>query len=113
MKIIKVIKVMELLNMMAKNKMPKHIAYRKCNYTYNEKEEDYLNDQVLGVDGFLDKICTTENLNDYVQIIEKDKKIKYCRNYENFESIDDYIEHLRYKIDELINIVNELEGKSE
>lgn len=108
----KKIKVIDLLNMMAKNEMPKHMAYRKVNYTYNKKEEDYLNDQVFGVDGFLDKICTTENLNDYVEIIEKDKNIKCCKGYECFDGIDDYIEHLRRKIDELIDIVNEVKGKN-
>lgn len=41
-------------------------------------------------------------------LIEEDKKIEKCKNYENFLEIDDYIEHLKNKIDELINEINKL-----
>lgn len=34
------------------------------------------------------------------------KRIDYCKGYEYFNSIDDYIEHLRIKIDDLIKISN-------
>lgn len=34
------------------------------------------------------------------------KRIDYCKGYECFNSIDDYIEHLRIKIDDLIKISN-------
>lgn len=47
------------------------------------------------------------------EIIEEDKEIVEAKCYENFKSIDDYIEHLKYKINELIREVNKLkkEGK--
>lgn len=32
--------------------------------------------------------------------------MKKCKNYEDFLSIDDYIEHLKNKIDELIDVIN-------
>ena len=44
-------------------------------------------------------------------LIEEDKKIEKCKNYENFLEIDDYIEHLKNKIDELINEINKLKEK--
>ena len=49
-----------------------------------------------------------EFLNDYVEIIEEPKKIEKCKNYEDFFEIDDYIEHLKNKINELIDEINNL-----
>lgn len=37
---------------------------------------------------------------------KKPKRIEYCKGYECFNSIDDYIEYLRIKIDDLIEISN-------
>lgn len=44
-------------------------------------------------------------------IIEEPKKIEKCENYEDFLGIDDYIEHLKNKIDELIDEINNLKEK--
>mgnify|MGYP004693758351 CR=1 FL=1 len=47
-------------------------------------------------------------LNDEVEIIEEPKQIEKCKNYEDFLEIDDYIEHLKNKINELIDEINNL-----
>lgn len=41
-------------------------------------------------------------------LIEEDKKIEKCKNYENFLGIDDYIEYLKNKINELIDEINNI-----
>ena len=48
--------------------------------------------------------------NDKVEIIGEPNKIEKCKNYEDFLAIDDYIEHLKNKIDELIDEINNLKG---
>lgn len=45
------------------------------------------------------------------EILEEPKKIEKCKNYENFLAIDDYIEHLKNKINELIDEINNLRKK--
>ena len=42
---------------------------------------------------------------------KEDKTIEKCKNYEDFLGIDDYIEHLKNKIDELIDEINKLKEK--
>lgn len=44
-------------------------------------------------------------------LIEEPNKIEKCKNYEDFLAIDDYIEHLKNKIDELIDEINNLKEK--
>lgn len=41
-------------------------------------------------------------------LIEEDKRIEKCKNYEDFLGIDDYIEHLKHKINKLIDEINKL-----
>lgn len=43
-----------------------------------------------------------------IEILEEPKKIEKCKNYEDFLEIDDYIEHLKNKINELIDEINKL-----
>lgn len=45
------------------------------------------------------------------ETLEEPKKIEKCKNYEDFLEIDDYIEHLKNKIDELIDEINNLKEK--
>ena len=114
----KTIKIIDLLNMIANGEeLPKRIKYKcdiyiigedACNknvkYIDEKKDENgYI--KYLFQDWILDAI-----LNDEVEIIEEDKKLDYCKSYECFEGVDDYIEHLRGKIDNLIDTINELKG---
>lgn len=59
----------------------------------------------------MDRYRTFMNLDKEVEIIEEPKKIEKCKNYEDFLEIDDYIEHLKNKIDELIDEINNLKEK--
>jgi hypothetical protein len=43
------------------------------------------------------------------EILDEPNKIEKCKGYENFLSIDDYIEHLKSQIDLLIDKVNSLD----
>lgn len=49
------------------------------------------------------------HLEDEVKIIEEE--VEKCKNYESFECIDDYIEHLRNKINQLIDVINDMGDK--
>ena len=51
-------------------------------------------------------------INDEVEVIEEDEKIEHCKGYEDFDCMDELIEHLREKIDILIDEINKMkEGK--
>ena len=101
------IKVIDLLNIISKGEeIPKKIKYKGYEFEYNQGEEDYFN-RKMGY-GMLDDLSLFSELNKEVEIIEEEKEIKKPIGYENFEGIDDYIEHLKSKIDELIDAVNEL-----
>ena len=56
----------------------------------------------------LDKMNELEkrNKNEF-EIIEEDKKIEKCKNYNQFDDIDDYADYLRTKIDEIIDYLME------
>ena len=43
--------------------------------------------------------------------ILEEKEIEKCKSYDNFEGIDDYIEHLKDQIDNLIDVINEMRDK--
>lgn len=62
-------------------------------------QDRFLNYKILQKDFEIDKI------------IEEDKKIENCKGYEDFLAIDDYIEYLKTKIDELIDEINNLKEK--
>ena len=47
-----------------------------------------------------------EDINKDVEIFEEPNKIEKCKHYEDFLEIDDYIEHLKNKINELIYEIN-------
>ena len=114
-------KVIDLLNKIAKGeKLPRKlkgknhtytgiedVEYRLCNY----QDED---GDILFSDDY--DWCNETLLNEELEIIEeKPRKIEECKNYECFEGVDDYIEHLRSKTNELQKAVNyllEKENKS-
>lgn len=107
-------KVIDLINKIANGKeLPKKFKFKNNHHTfelikyqvcgvdvmnYKDEEDDYL----IGSEYELLLI-----LNDELEIIE-DKKIEKCKGYECFECLDDYIEHLRHKIDELIKEIEKL-----
>jgi hypothetical protein len=97
----------ELLGLVKDGKAPKEIKFGNIKLKYNEGCEDYY--LYYGTGLFEYKFRSCKNfLNDEVEIIEELKKIEKCKNYEDFLGIDDYIEHLKNKIDELIDEINNL-----
>ena len=110
------IKIIDLLNKIANNEeVPKKIKYKDNVYYLGKNMVDLHTYQTEGSNNTrkLSLIINNEylNLNDYVEIIEEPKKIEKCKNYEDFLAIDDYIEHLKNKIDELIDEINNLKEK--
>ena len=115
----KTIKIIDLLNKIANDEevpaMVRMNEMEECEdiiFLYDKDIQDYKSKD----DDFLFEIIFNKSfpvLNLEVEIIEEDKKIDYCKSYECFEGVDDYIEHLRDKIDNLIDAINELKGKSE
>ena len=107
----------ELLGLVKDGKAPKKIKFRNEIYEYENHIKDSFIDYVrieketnerfylssyIG-NNYISNIFTGE-----VEIIEEPNKIEKCKNYEDFLAIDDYIEHLKNKIDELIDEINNL-----
>lgn len=107
------ITIYELIGLIKDKKAPKKIKYDDKFWDYSVSNQDYLClndiDDLLG--GLFTNQPTNSFINDEVEIIEEPKKIEKCKNYEDFLEIDDYIEHLKNKINELIDEINKLKEK--
>ena len=101
------ITIYELLGLVKDGKAPKEIKYKNFVYGWVQKYKTYTRYDITGKDLYI----TTNNLSDEVEIITESKKIEKCKNYNYFLEIDDYIEHLRDKIDEVIDEINNLKEK--
>lgn len=91
--------------------VPSKIKYNNEIFEYNNDYQDY--ESVEAQDKFLfEYLFSNFRMKTFmyttVEIIEEPKKIEKCKNYENFLGIDDYIEHLKKKIDEIIDEINNL-----
>lgn len=104
------ITIYELLGLIKDGKAPKKIIYNNIKLEYSEENEDYFRYYGQGLFKFKFSNCLTF-LNDELEIIEEPNKIEKCKNYEDFLGIDDYIEHLKNKINELIDEINNLKEK--
>ena len=103
------IKIIDLLNKIANNEeVPKKIKWLEQIYEYSDNDKFYYQN---GYSMYRDFYTEGNCLNEDVEIIEEPKKIEKCKNYEDFLAIDDYIEHLKNKIDELIDEINNLKEK--
>lgn len=103
------ITIYELLGLVKDGKAPKKIEYDYLIYELTPKKNDYYCKNEMR--WFTNEINSLGVLNYYVEIIEEPKKIEKCKNYEDFLGIDDYMEYLKNKIDELINEINNLKEK--
>ena len=100
----------ELLGLVKDGKAPKKIKYNNIELEYSEECEDYYSYYGEGL--FEHKFENCKNfLNDDVKIIEETKKIEHCLKRDRFLRDEDEIEHLRTKIDELIDEINNLKEK--
>lgn len=91
--------------------VPSKIKYNNEIFEYDDDYQDY--ESVEAQDKFLfeylfSSFCMRTFMYTTVEIIEENKQIKYCKGYEEFLSVDEYIEHLGKKIDELIDEINNL-----
>ena len=100
------ITIYELLGLVKDGKAPQKIKYEYSIYELTSERNDYYCKNEMR--WFTNEINSLGVLNNYVEIIEEPKKIEKCKNYEDFLAIDDYIEHLKNKIDELIDEINNL-----
>lgn len=105
-------KIIDLLVKTANGeKIPNKIKFMNSIWEYckDGSTQDYINDYDKCLMEFVS--INIVGLNSEVEIIEEPKKIEKCKNYEDFLAIDDYIEHLKNKIDELIDEINNIKGK--
>ena len=111
-------KIIDLLNKIAKGEIPKRIIYDDKQWTYDEKIEDYITYDDSRIDW---KYTIMEYINDEIEIIEEDKKIEKLPNvfgiseYKDVEQLAWEVEkrynEIVHKFDELIDKVNSLENK--
>lgn len=110
------IKIIDLLvNISQGEKMPKKIKYGDYVWEYDKVAKDYYRNDIdrkyIYLFRDLFKRETDFFINDEAEIIEEPKKIEHCKGYEDFDCMDEIIEHLREKIDTLIDEVNKMKEK--
>lgn len=103
------ITIYDLLGLVKDGKAPEKIKYEYSIYELTPERNDYYCKNEMR--WFTNEINCLGVLNDYVEIIEESKKIEKCESYEKFLGIDDYIEYLKNKLDELIDEINNLKEK--
>lgn len=94
---------------------PKHIKVYDEDWYWNDYD-GYVTKESLKTTPdaqsyLMDRYRTFMNLDKEVEIIKEPKKIKKCNNYDDFLEEDEYIEHLKNKINELIDEINNLKEK--
>ena len=100
----------ELMGLVKDGKAPKKIKYNNIELEYDEKCEDYYSYYGQGL--FEYKFGNCKNfLNNVVEVIKETKKIEHCLKRDRFLRDEDEIEHLRTKINELIDEINNLKEK--
>jgi len=125
-------KIIDLLNKIANGEAPKKFKYR--NRVFYSVDNDYWCDEIGG--WFSVEVLDISILNEEVEIIEEDKKIEkldnehkfYCyTQYESYKNdidkvlyiikainyVNDRISNSNNKINELIEEIEKLKGKSE
>lgn len=112
-------KIIDLLIKISKNeKVPKKIKYNNKIWEYNGYQGDFKRNEENEVVYFFEKLFnftrTAKFINDEIEIIEEDKKIKKLEfeggKIEDKLFVARYITHNRAKINELIDEVNKLKG---
>lgn len=109
-------KIIDLLVKISQGeKMPKKIKYEGYVWEYDKVAKDYyrndIDEEYIYLFQELFKNETGFFINNEVEIIEEPKKIEHCLKSDRFLCDKAEIEHLRTKIDELIDEVNKLKGE--
>ena len=101
-------KVIDLLVKISKGEeLPKEVIYNLEKYTYKVESYgyDYINENYGGT-GLFKGWCIDKILNDEVIVIEEEKEIKKF-DTNKFHDIDELV----YKINDLIDVINEMRDK--
>lgn len=102
-------KIIDVLVKMAnKEKVPQKIRYNNKIWEFQRIDGDYKNENSYLFEYLFKYLNTKSFINDEAEIIEEPKKIERCKGYEDFDCMDELIEHLREKIDTLIDEVNKM-----
>lgn len=105
----------ELLGLVKDGKEPKKIKYEYSIYELTPERNDYYCKNEMR--WFTNEINSLGVLSDYVEIIEEPKKIEKLElesgKIDDKEFLAKYITHNRYKINELIDEINNLKEKKE
>ncbi len=105
-------KVIDLLVKIANNEeVPQKIRYNNKLWEFQRIDGDYKNENSYLFEYLFKYLNTKSFINNEVEIIEEDKKIEHCKGYEDFDCMDEIIEHLREKINGLIDEINKMKEK--
>lgn len=109
-------KIIDLLVKISQGeRMPKKIKYEGFVWEYDKVAKDYyrndIDEEYIYLFQDLFKKETGFFINNEIEVIEEDKKLEHCLKSDRFPRDEDEIEHLRTKIDELIDVVNKLKGE--
>ena len=109
-------KIIDLLVKISQGeRMPKKIKYEGFVWEYDKVAKDYyrndIDEEYIYLFQDLFKKETVFFINNEIEVIEEDKKLEHCLKSDRFLRDEDEIEHLRTKIDELIDAVNKLKGE--
>ena len=109
----KIIKKIDCLNMIANGNGPERFISDNCLWYKGKSDKEHyyceggrcqLN--FITLDELNDEIELFEEEDEY-EPFEEDKEIEKCKNYNQFDDIDDYADYLRTKIDEIIDYLME------
>jgi len=108
-------KVIDLLNKIANGEeLPKKIKYDGYEWIFCKEFNDYKKEYDEYTDWLFEEYNLINCLNDEIEIIEEDKPIKKLKLYTNYEILEDNIRTTReicFKINEIIDVVNELKER--
>ena len=98
-------KIIDLLNKIANGEIPKKIKYDNRFYTFNEKEDNYYEDEYCSINwDYVSLHC----LNDEVEILEEEKKIPEKLHHCYTDTDNEDIEFLIKNINDFVDRYNEL-----
>lgn len=110
------IKIIDLLVKRANGEeLPKKIRYKGKEWKYTSTVRgtgyQYYSDCYKEWKTLQQQVYLEEHLNNELEIIEEPKKIEHCLKRDRFLCDKDEMEHLRTKIDEIIDEINNLKEK--
>ena len=108
-------KIIDLLNKIANDEeVPRKFKYENTTFFYSDNVGEYFDEEEYNSFNYTFDLGDYDVLNDEIEIIEEDKKIKKLKandfgNNENFEEVDSDIDYIVEKINEIIDKLNKEE----